>query len=400
MSGLQLPSRLQKLFGIETKAITFVSPDDWADVFGSSPVASGVRVTPKSAMTCAPVRAAVQAISEGIGQLPVHVYERVGDAKERAPDHHAYKLLHDEANPWTPAALFREQITRDACLYPNGGFARTVRVDGKPFELHRIDQEANNVTVEADDYGEPVYKIATGKGEPETVAFADMLHIPSPSLNGVGLVYEAREAIGLALVMERHAARLFGNGARPSGVLSLKNATTPDALLKARTAWQAAHGGSNSGGTAVLPGDASWQALMITSADVQFLELRKFAIDEIARVWRVPPSMLFELGRATWGNGEQQGRQFLDFCLMAWIKRWEGEVRLKLFTPDERGTYFAEFLTDDLARADQAARYELYAKAIAARILNPNEVRAMENRAPYAGGDKFENPNTSQGAAQ
>ncbi len=198
-------------------------------------------------MTCAPVRAAVQAISEGIGQLPVHVYERVGEAKERAPDHHAHKLLHDEANPWTPAALFREQITRDAALYPHGGFARIVRVDGKPAELHRIDQEQREVTVEANDYGEPYYTVTTGKGDPETVAFIDMLHIPSPSLNGRGLVHDAREAIGLALVMERHAARLFGNGARPSGILSLKNATTPDALLKARTAWQAAHGAIDPG---------------------------------------------------------------------------------------------------------------------------------------------------------
>ncbi len=395
---MKLPTRLQKLLGFETKAV-LVPPEDWAEAFGVSSVASGIRVTPKTAMTCAPVRAAVQAISEGIGQLPVHVYERADDAKERAPDHAAYKLLHDEANPWTPAALFREQITRDACLYPNGGFAHIVRVDGKPVELIRYNPEESKVTVENDN-GEPFYKVQTGKGDPIIVPREDMLHIPSPSLNGQGLVHEAREAIGLALVMERHAARLFGNGARPSGILSLKSATTPDALLKARTAWQAAHGGGNSGGTAVLPGDASWQALMLTSADAQFLELRKFAIDEIARVWRVPPSMLFELGRATWGNGEQQGRQFLDFCLMAWIKRWEGEVRLKLFTPDERGTYFAEFLTDDLARADLAVRMEAYAKAIAARILNPNEARAMENRAPYAGGDKFENPNTSQGAAQ
>lgn len=396
---MSLKTRIQNLFRIETKS-GLSAPDDWLfEALGASPASSGIRVTPKSAMTCAPVRAAVQAISEGIGQLPVHVYERAGDAKERAPNHAAYKLLHDEANPWTPAALFREQITRDACLYPNGGFAHIVRVDSKPVELIRYNPEESKVTVEIDN-GEPLYKVQTGKGDPIVVPRDNMLHIPSPSLNGHGLVYEAREAIGLALVMERHAARLFGNGARPSGILSLKNATTPEALTKARTAWQAAHGGSNSGGTAVLPGDASWQALMLTSADAQFLELRKFAIDEISRVYRVPPSMLFELGRATWGNGEQQGRQFLDFCLMAWIKRWEGEVRLKLFTPDERGTYFAEFLTDDLARADQAARYESYAKAIAARILNPNEVRAMENRAPYAGGEKYENPHTSQGVVQ
>jgi HK97 family phage portal protein len=105
--------------------------------------------------------------------------------------------------------------------------------------------------------------------------------------------------------------------------------------------------------------------------------------------------MLFELGRATWANSEQMRQDFLTFCLMSWIKRWEGEIRLKLFTPEERDTYFAEFLLDDLLRADFATRMEGYSKAIAARILNPNEARAAENRAPYAGGDKFENPNTT-----
>lgn len=397
---MTLRSRFKNLLGLEAKS-GVASPDAWLlDLFGASPAASGVSVTPRSAMTCAPVRAAVQAISEAVGQLPFHTYQRdANGVKERAPDHPVAKLLRDEANEWTPAAKFREEITRDALLYPGGGFAHIVRVDGKPVELIRYNPDVSAVTVDATDAGEPIYKVQTGKGDPVIVSRENMLHIPSPALSPQGLVYEAREAIGLALVMERHAARLFGNGARPSGLISLKNAQTPDALTKARTAWQTAHGGSKSGGTAVLPGDATWQALMLTSVDAQFLELRKFAIDEIARVFRVPPTMLFELGRATWSNGEQQGQAFLNFCLMSWIKRWEGEIRLKLFAPDERGTYFAEFLTDDLARADLAARMSAYSAAIAARILNPNEVRAMENRAPYQGGDVFANPHTSRGEA-
>lgn len=398
---MNLKTGLQKLFGIETKS-GLSAPDDWLfDQFGGTSSSSGIRVTPKIAMTCAPVRAAVQAISEAVGQLPVHVYERDGSgAKERAPDHASYKVLHDEANPWTPAALFREQITRDACLYPNGGFARIVRVDGKPAELHRIDQESSKVEVDANDYGEPVYKVQTGKGEPVVVAFMDMLHIPSPSLNGDGIVHEAREAIGLALILERYAARLFGNGARPSGLISLKNVTTPDALAKAKAAWQASNGGAKGGGTAVIPADATWTPLTLTSVDAQFLELRAFAIQEIARFYRVPVHMLGQLDRAIQSNIVQQGQEFLNYCLMPWIKRFEGEFRLKLFSPDERGRFFAEFLLDDLTRADLAVRMEAYGKAITNRILNPNEARAKENLAPYAGGDTFENPNTSRGATQ
>lgn len=383
-------SSLQKLFGLETKSLA--EPEPWLiDLFGTTPASSGIAVTPRNAMTCPPVRRAVQLISESVGQLPVHVYERGDDsAKERAPDHAAHTLLHDQANDWTPASKFREEITRDALLYPNGGFAEIIRVDdGKPFELIRFNPEINPVKVTYVD-SEPFYRV----GERQ-ISRQNILHIPSPSLNGCGLVHDAREAIGLAMVMERHAARLFGNGARPSGLLSIKGVVTPDALAKAKAAWQAAHGGNNSGGTAVVPAEAEWQALTITSVDAQFMEMRRFAINEIARVFGVPPHMLFEMERAIKSNAEQMGQEFVTYSLMSWIKRWEGEIRLKLFSSDDRKRFVAEFLTDDFARADLASRMESYGKAIAARILNPNEARAAENRGPYAGGEKFENPNTT-----
>lgn len=389
-----LASRFQKLLGIETKSLA--EPEPWLlDLFGTATASSGIAVTPRIAMTCAPVRRAVQLISESIGQLPVHVYERGDDsAKTRAPDHPAYTLLHDQANDWTPASKFREEITRDALLYPNGGFAEIIRVDdGKPFELIRFNPENDPVKVTYVD-SEPFYQV----GERE-IPRQNILHIPSPSLNACGLVHDAREAIGLALVMERHAARLFGNGARPSGLLSLKGVVSPDALMKAKAAWQAAHGGNNSGGTAVVPAEAEWQALTLTSVDAQFMEMRRFAINEIARVFGVPPHMLFEMERVIKSSAEQMGQEFVTYSLMSWIKRWEGEIRLKLFSPDDRKTYLAEFLTDDFARADLASRTESYVKQIAARILNPNEARAAENRPPYAGGEKFENPNTTSARA-
>src|SRR5205085_12591882 len=115
-----LASRFQKLFGLETKGV-LATPEPWMfELFGSAPASSGIVVTPRTATTCAPVRRAVQLISESIGQLPVHVYERGADGtKDRAQEHPAYTLLHDQANDWTPASKFREEITRDALLYPN-----------------------------------------------------------------------------------------------------------------------------------------------------------------------------------------------------------------------------------------------------------------------------------------
>lgn len=398
---------LDRLLGrtapVEAKSLA--SPEEWlVELFGATPASSGVAVTPRAAMSCAPVRCAVQAIAEAVGQLPLHVYRRTEDgAKDRAKDHPAHRILHDEANEWTPATEFREQLTRDALLQGNG-LAYINRVEGRPVELLRLDPEAITLAVDTVS-GEPVYsRTETRNGRPvkTLIPRANVLHIRAPSLDsvaGVSPVKQAREAIGLALVMEQHAARLFGSGARPSGLLSFKGISTPEALARAKAAWEAAHGGSKSGGTAALPADVTWQAITLNSVDSQFLELRNFAVAEIARVFRVPPTLLMDFGRATWANSESMRRDFVDLTLRRWLSAWEGECRLKLFSADERESMFCEFLLDDFVKGDIGARMTAYSTAIAARFMSPNEVRALENRGPYEGGDKFENPNTTTGAA-
>lgn len=381
---MSIATRFKSFLGLETKS-GLASPDPWLfDLFGATPSASGIRVTPKIAMECAPVRAAVAAISETVGQLPLIVYQR--DTKERAPNHPAYKLLHDAANEWTPAALFREQITADALLHPNGGFAFINRVDDKPVELIRLDPEVSPVTVEYDN-GEPVYTVKEDS-KPRKIARQNILHIPSPSIRG--LAHDARQAIGLAIVLERYAARLFGNGARPGSLLIAKDAKTPDAIKNIRALFDAQFKGDGTGSNAVLPGDLTYNQLTLSSVDAQFLEMRKFAIEEISRHFRVPTFLLSELTRNTWSNSEQARGIFLDFTMARWLAAWEGELRLKLFAGDD--AFYPEFLTDAFVRSDYAARTEGLSKLIAARILSPNEARAMLNLPPYAAGNEFINP--------
>jgi HK97 family phage portal protein len=384
-------------FGLETKG-ELASPDPWFfELFAgdASPSLAGITVSPLTAMSCAPVRCAVQAIAETVGQLPVMVYQRgENGAKERYQDHPAYALLHDAPNDWTPASTFIEQITRDALLERWGGFAFINRVGGKPVELIRLDPFRTPVIPQIVN-GEPAYQV-TEAGSTRLIGWRDMLHIPTPSHSAFGgLLHDARQAIGLCMVMEAYAARLFGNGARPSGILKFKGKLDAASSARMKASWQAAHGAPNSGGTAIIEEDGEWQALTLNSVDSQFLEMRKFAVEEIARHFRVPSVFLMDYGRATWSNAEAMGNQFLTFTLLPWIKRWEGEILLKLFTPEERKLLFAEFNTDALLRADFDKRMEGWQKAIAARIVNPNEARAAENRPPYVGGDKFENPNTA-----
>lgn len=369
---------------------SLADPEPWLlELFGVTPSLAGVTVSPSTAMRSPAVRAAVEAISEAIGGLPLHVYQRDGEARHRAPDHPAYALLHDEANDWTPASLFREQLTRDALLYGNG-YAYINRRDGQPVELIRLQPSA--VSVELDRItAEPIYRLSDGTRQ-RPLDRREVLHIAAPSIDGVSgasPVMQCREAIAVSLAIEKHVARLFANQARPSGVLSFARSLTAEAATKMKASWQAM---TNSGGTAVLDADAKYQALTLTSADAQTLELWQHSINEIARVFRVPPHMIFELGRATWGNAGEMGATFLRFTLDRWLKVWEGEIRLKLIAPEDRATFYPEFLTDALLRADLPARADAYGKLIASRVLNPNEARARENLPPYEGDNEFANP--------
>lgn len=396
---LSITTRLKSLLGIETKAAPSLADGSgfYFDLFGAVPTLAGVVVTPHSAMSCAPVACAVRSISEPAGSLPLHVYKKLPDGgKEKATDHPLYDLLHDAPNSFAPAALFRTQLMADALLQPHGAFALINRVDaGKPAELIRLDPQTQSVAVDYSEL-EPTYKL-NGRD----IDGADLIHIPSPAYDQRrGLVGEGRNAIALGLVLERHASRLFGNAARPSGVLSLKGNATPETVATAKASWQASQGGDKSGGTAVLPIDAAWQPLTFNSVDSQFLEMRTYAVAEIARLFRVPLHMLMQADGSTPRSTESIGQEFLSQALLPRLKSFEQELELKLLTPEERDQYCIEFNIDGFARADLLARAQALSATVSARILNPNEARQIGFGLPaYEGGDVFENFNTSSAHA-
>ena len=386
---------------MEAKASPSVAPDaqdteaaNWlAEIFGAHRGLTGVSVTPENALKCPTAYACVAVIAQAVAQLPLHLYERTGDGgRERATAHPLFSILNDQANEWTSAYDFRQSMMSSALRYDQGAFAWIGRAGGEIMELVQI--PSASVSVETDPVTrEPNYRVTLQNGRVRTYDRFDILHIRA--MDGVAPMTAAREAIAIMTVMERHAAKLFGKGARPSGLLKAPKGLSVDAMKRAVSSWNKAHSGDGGGGTAFLESDWEWVATQLSSVDAQFMELRGQQVVEIARPFRIPPPMLQDYGRATWSNQEEGGRQFLALCLLPWLKVWEGAIRRSLLTRDERATHFAEFLVDDLARANQAARMEAYAKAITNGILNPNEVRAMENRAPYEGGDEFLNPNTT-----
>lgn len=370
------------------------------DLFGTLPTASGVSVTAITALHVPAVLQAVRLISETVGSLPCKLYLDTEDGKDAAKDHAGNRLVHNRINGWTSAGQLRADLTMDALLH-GGGYAQVVRVgDGRPFELHRL--APGSVQRRFDDDGEPFYIITDKQRMQRRLSYRDVLYVPA--FGGVSPVNLGKEAIGVAMLLERHAAQFFGSGARPSGVIfneakavadGDKGATTLGNILKSFNRWRT----SSNGDPLIL--DAGWryEQPAMTSTDAQFLEHRLEQVREIARIFGVPPSMLFELSRATWSNAEQMAASFLQLCLRPWLDRWQDAYATVLLSEDEQDDHYFEFVIDDLQRADAAGRAEIFGKLVAMRAMTPNEVRAAMNLPAIEGGDELANPYTTTGPA-
>ncbi|RXV64868.1 phage portal protein [Roseovarius sp. A46] len=382
------PFNKTKTVEVEQKS-TLSDPESWLlEMFGSTPTQAGVSVSPVTALRVPAVSSAIRVISEAAMTLTPQIKTINPDGTETIDTSHpALPLLTTEANDYTTAPQLMRDLVIDGLTLDQGGLAWINRVNGRPVEI--IHYTRGSITVEYDTLTrEPSYRL---QGRP--LAASDVIHLRSPfSRSPLSL---AREAIGLAIVMERHAARLFGRGAKPSGALSFPKGMGEEAVKKMRAAWRSTHEGEDPGGrTAILYDGAEFTPFQLTSTDAQFLENRKFAITEIARAFRVPPSMLFDMDRMTWSNTELLGKEFLTYTLEPWLVALEGALRQSLFEPEERPFTRVHFDRDDLTRADLTTRATAINSLIASRVLNPNEGRAWLDLPPRDGGEVFANPNT------
>ncbi|MBO0141604.1 phage portal protein [Agrobacterium sp. Ap1] len=385
---------VKKAFGLPTEQKAFSLSDPAInEIFGILPTASGVSVTGYSAMQVPAVLQAVRLISENIGSVPCKLYRETEASKEAAKDHSAQKIAHGWANDWTSAGQLRVDLTVDALLH-GAGYAQVVRAsDDRPLELHRLDP--SKVQRNFEDDGEPYYLVSAERGQVR-LSYRDVLYIPA--FAGISPIKLGREAVGVAAILERHASQFFGSGARPSGILSNEKLQGGDAgakaianMLKSFRRWKA----SLNGDPLILDGDWKFNSPVMASTDAQFIENRLEQINEIARVFGVPPHMLYQLERATWSNAEQMAASFLQLCLRPWLDKWQDAYATVLLTEEERDDHYFEFVIDDLQRADAAGRAEIFGKLVAMRAMTPNEVRAAMNLPALPGGDDLANPYTT-----
>ena len=364
---------------------------EWLDGLSGGPSVAGVNVTNESANRVTAVYACIRILAESVASLPLHVYERMEDGgRRKAPEHPLHRVLHDEPNSIMSSFTFFETATAHAVGHGNG-YAQ-IRRDGAGRVRALWPIKPSIVTPKLKD-NTLVYEV-DGRGN--AIRHDSIVHVQgmgSDGVQGYNPIALAREAVGLAFAAERTGAALFGNGSRPSGILSTEQELDPEQREALRVEWERLHGGStNANRTAIVDGGLTWQQTSMSNEDSQFLETRKFQVTEIARLFRIPPHMLADLDRATFSNIEHQDLAFIKHTLRPWLVRWEKELNRKLLLPSERVKYFIEFNVDGFERGDLASRAAALTTMTGGPIMATNEARALMNLPKKDGGDTIRTP--------
>ena len=346
---------------------------------------AGKAVTERSAMQMTAVYSCVRILAEAVAGLPLHFYKYESDgSKKKAIDSNLYHLLHDEPNPEMSSFVFRETLMTHLLLWGNA-YAQIIR-NGKGEIVALYPLMPNKMTVDRDENGILYYLYQRSQEEGKEAGTVilrtkDVLHIPGLGFDGlVGYspIAMAKNAIGLAIATEEYGAKFFANGAAPSGVLEHPGTIKDPARL--RENWNSTFGGSaNSGKVAVLEEGMKYTPISISPEQAQFLETRKFQINEIARIFRVPPHMVGDLEKSSFSNIEQQSLEFVKYTLDPWIIRWEQSLNRTLLNQEEKKTYFFKFNVEGLLRGDYQSRMQGYATARQNGWMSANDIRELEN---------------------
>ncbi|MEA4816811.1 MAG: phage portal protein [Lachnospiraceae bacterium] len=350
----------------------------WSFLFGGT--TSGKAVNERTAMQTSAVYACVRILAESVAGLPLHVYERTANgSKSTKPSHPLYRLLHDEPNREMTSFVFRETLMSHLLLWGNA-YAQIIR-DGRGFPIALYPLLPDRMVVDRNERGELVYTYQSDKGQVK-LRRENILHIPGLGFDGLigySPIAMAKNAVGLALATEDYGAAFFANGANPGGVLEHPGVIKPEQADRLRESWQSQFGGANAHKVAVLEEGLKFHQMSIPPEQAQFLETRKFQINEIARIFRVPPHMVGDLEKSSFSNIEQQSLEFVKYTLDPWVVRWEQSLQLALLLPSEKATIFIKFNLDGLLRGDYQSRMQGYSTGIQNGFMSVNDVRGLED---------------------
>ena len=352
---------------------------------------SGKPVNERTAMQTTAVYACVRILAEAVASLPLHVYEYQDDGgKKLVYDHPLYYLLHDEPNPEMTSFVFRETLMSHLLIWGNA-YAQIIR-DGAGRVLGLYPLLPDKMEVQRDDKGNIYYVYSRNSDENPMfkeygnikLKAEDVLHIPGLGFDGLigySPIAMAKNAVGMTLACEEYGASFFANGANPGGVLEHPGVLKDPS--KVRESWNSVYRGvSNAHKIAVLEEGMKYQQIGIPPEEAQFLETRKFQINEIARLYRIPPHMVGDLDKSSFSNIEQQSLEFVKYTLDPWVIRWEQSLQRSLLLPGEKGKYFIKLNVDGLLRGDYQSRMNGYAVGRQNGWFSANDIREMENMNP------------------
>lgn len=358
---------------------------DFSYLFGRT--TSGENVDEFKAMQTTAVYACVRILAEAVASLPIHVYESTATGKEKKVDHPLYFLLHDEPNPEMSSFVFRETLMTHLLIWGNA-YVQIIRDrSGQVISLYPL--LPGKMSIHRDDSGKLYYKYKRQSEENPNfkekgdaiLRAEDVLHVPGLGFDGLigySPIALAKNAIGMTLATENYGASFFKNGANPGGVLE-----HPGILKdpkRVRDSWNAVYNGvTNAHKVAVLEEGMKYTQVGIPPEEAQFLQTRKFQINEIARLYRIPPHMVGDLEKSSFSNIEQQSLEFVKYTLDPWVVRLEQAFKRSLFLPEEKKTYFVKFNVDGLLRGDYQSRMNGYAIGRQNGWLSTNDIRELED---------------------
>jgi HK97 family phage portal protein len=383
---------IKSLFGFgqaRDKPVDKAADAGYSFLFGRT--TSGKPVNERTAMQTTAVYACVRILAEAVASLPLHVYEYQDDGgKKLVYDHPLYYLLHDEPNPEMTSFVFRETLMSHLLIWGNA-YAQIIR-DGAGRVLGLYPLLPDKMEVQRDDKGNIYYVYSRNSDENPMfkeygnikLKAEDVLHIPGLGFDGLigySPIAMAKNAVGMTLACEEYGASFFANGANPGGVLEHPGVLKDPS--KVRESWNSVYRGvNNAHKIAVLEEGMKYQQIGIPPEEAQFLETRKFQINEIARLYRIPPHMVGDLDKSSFSNIEQQSLEFVKYTLDPWVIRWEQSLQRSLLLPGEKGKYFIKLNVDGLLRGDYQSRMNGYAVGRQNGWFSANDIREMENMNP------------------
>lgn len=378
----------KRLVGLEEKNVRVLTSSDLEKVLRTGGASrSGAVVNWDTALEVSTVLACTRVIAEGVSQVPFRLYRDVPAGRKAATDHPLYRVLYRRPNPWQTSFEFRETMLFHTILTGNGyAFVNRVGRDREVRELIPI--EPGRVRVEQQSDYSLVYWVTGRDGSRQDFGQDAIWHLRGPSWNswlGLDATRLARNAIGLSITLEEGQSDFQRNGARTSGVLSVKATMGPEKFVFL-SAWLDKHlpGGERAGKPMIADQDADYKSMSMTGVDQQLLETRKHQIEEICREFRVMPIMIGQSDKAaTYASAEQMFLAHVVHTLMPWYDRIEQSADVNLLTDQEiKEGYYAKFTPNALMRGAAKDRAEFYSKALgsggAKGWMTQNDVRALE----------------------